>query len=57
MQCVKMKFKISVLPHYASIKKNSNLMLYGEMIGIYCEICTECVNTQSTLCGQNLEFL
>jgi hypothetical protein len=39
--------------HYVSATKPSRLMLFGEIIAVYCENHTEHTNT---LCGQNAEF-
>jgi predicted Zn-dependent protease with MMP-like domain len=40
--------------HYVSATKPNRLMLFREMISVYCENHTEHINT---LCGQNVEFL
>jgi hypothetical protein len=40
--------------HYVSATKPNRLMLFREIIAVYCENHTEHINT---LCGQNAEFL
>jgi hypothetical protein len=40
--------------HYVSATKTNRLMLFREIIAVYCENRTEHINT---LCGQNAEFL
>jgi hypothetical protein len=39
--------------HYVSATKPNRLMLFREIIAVYCENHTEHINT---LCGQNAEF-
>jgi hypothetical protein len=39
--------------HYVSATKPNRLMLFREIISVYCENHTEDINT---LCGQNAEF-
>jgi hypothetical protein len=40
--------------HYVSATKPNRLMLFREIIAVYCENHTEHINT---LCGQNIEIL
>jgi hypothetical protein len=50
----KNRVRTSQEPHYVSMTKTNRLMLFGEIIAVYCENHTEHINT---LCGQNAEFL